>query len=546
MISASEYSQKIAESEAENAALRASLLKSRKDTAQLQSEVEKQAARIEELARQVKWFQNQLFGQKSERRVIEPPKEQLYLGEQFVRETAEPEVQTVPEHERKKRKKRTTESQDGDDQRLFFDPEVVPVEVIKVPNPEVKGLSEDAYEVIDQRESYRLAQRPGAYVVLKYVRDVVKLKDADKDTSKISCPAQPDSVFEKSHADVSFLAGMLIDKFQYHLPLYRLYLRLQAAGIDISRPWLTQLVHRCGNLLEPVFEALLESIRNERVKLMDETPVKAGQKVKGKMREAYFWPVMAGSDIAFLYFDSREHRHVFDALGAKPGDGSAIVSDGYGAYAAYAKATNTLNPQCWTHSRREFVKAEEGEPARVKEALDLMRPLWKIEKTIKQLGLTGEEKRLHRLEHSKPVVDKFFTWVEEQQRDGALLPSNRLTKALNYVRKRRHALMLFLTDPEIPIDTNDLERALRVIPMGRKNWLFCWTEVGAKYVGIFQSLIVTCKMRGIDPYTYLVDVLQRVADHPKSQVHQLTPASWQNHFAQNPLRSDLHQLAKSL
>jgi hypothetical protein len=58
-----------------------------------------------------------------------------------------------------------------------------------------------------------------------------------------------------------------------------------------------------------------------------------------------------------------------------------------------------------------------------------------------------------------------------------------------------------------------LERALRVIPLGRKNWLFCWTEVGAKYVGIFQSLIITCKMHGIDPHTYLVDVLQRVTDH---------------------------------
>lgn len=547
MISAAESDQKIAEFEAEISILRASLLRSEKDTSQLESEVEKkdahideQAAQIEKLTAQLKWFQKQLFGQKSERRVIEEAKEQLHLGEQFQEETAEPETQIVKEHERKKRK---TRSEDGDDQKLFFD-ESVPVEEIKVPNPEVEGLDEDEYEVIDQRESYRLAQLPGTYVVLKYVRDVVKINDALKDEPKITCPTVPDSVFEKSHADVSFLVGMLLDKFQYHLPLHRQHLRLQAAGIRVSRPWLTQLVHRCGNLLEPVFEALVESIRGARVKLMDETPVKAGHKKKGKMHTAYFWPVMGGSEIAFLYFGSREHHHVFEALGAKPGDDSVIVSDGYGAYKAYAKSTGTSNAQCWTHSRREFIKAEEMEPELVREALDLLRPLWKVEKEIEKQKLTGDKKLVHRVLHSKPIVDAFFEWVEERQKDKALLPSNPLTEAMSYVSKREDALRLFLADPEIPIDTSEIERALRVIPMGRKNWLFCWTEVGAKYVGIFQSLIVTCKMHGIDPHTYLTDVLQRVADHPQSQVHQLTPGQWKTRFAADPLRSDLHRLAK--
>jgi transposase len=529
MISASKYSQKIAELEAENNQLKSGYLQLEEGNRKLQS-------RVEELTAQIKWFQKQLFGQKSERRVNEPAKEQLFLGEQFQKEIAEEETQTVKEHERKKRK---TRSSDGDDQKLFFDEEVVPVKEIKVANPETEGLKEDEYEVIGQKTSYRLAQRPGVYVILKYVRDVIKKKGDTKDDQKISCPAVPDSVFEKSHADVSFLGGMLIDKFQYHLPLHRQYLRLQAAGIQVSRVWLTQLVHRCGNLLEPIFDALVESIRAKRIKLIDETPVKVGGKKKGKMRTAYFWPVMGEQEIAFLYFNSREHHHVFEALGVKPKDSSVIVSDGYAAYKEYANATGIMNAQCWTHARREFVKAEEIEPERAKEALDLIRPLYSIEKDIKKQCLTGEAKRLYRLEHSKPVVDKFFTWVKKQLKDDTLLPTNRLTKALNYAHKRKDALELFLTDPEIPMSTDELERALRVIPMGRKNWLFCWTEVGAKYVGIFQSLIVTCKMNGIDPYTYLVDVLQRVADHPRADVHQLTPGEWKTHFAQNPLRSDL-------
>ena len=77
--------------------------------------------------------------------------------------------------------------------------------------------------------------------------------------------------------------------------------------------------------------------------------------------------------------------------------------------------------------------------------------------------------------------------------------------------------------------------------MGRKVWMFCWTEVGAEYVGIAQSLIATCRLQGIDPYTYLVDVLQRVGEHPASRVAELTPRLWKRHFADNPLGSDVYQ-----
>jgi transposase len=94
-----------------------------------------------------------------------------------------------------------------------------------------------------------------------------------------------------------------------------------------------------------------------------------------------------------------------------------------------------------------------------------------------------------------------------------LRPTTPFTKALNYVRERRPGLEVFLTDAEVPLDTNHLERALRVIPMGRKSLNFCWTELGAKQIGIVQSLIVTCRLHRIDVYTYLVDVLQRVGQH---------------------------------
>ena len=499
--------------------------------------IEHFSVRIEELSAQLQWFHKQLFGETSERRLPDPPGEQLSLGQALEPARGVEEApQTIAEHQRKKRR---SLSVDGDGQKLFFD-ETVPVEEIKLPNPEAAGLSEDEFEVIGQKTRRRLAQRPGAYVILKYVRDVIRKKCDGKEEEAIFCPAAPESVFEKSHADVSFLAGLLIDKFQYHLPLHRQRQRLESCGVHVSRGWLTQLVHRCGDLLEPIFAAQLESIRRSRVRLMDETPIKAGRKEKGKMRDAYFWPVLGGDrEIAFLYFNSREHRHVFEALGNPPGADSVIVSDGYGAYKEYARSTGTANAQCWVHSRREFIKAEVVEPGKVKEALDRMRPLWEIEKAIQEQSLQGEAKRRCRQEHSRPVAEAFFAWVENTLKDTALLPSNRLTRALNYVQQRREALSIFLTDPDVPLDTNELERALRVIPMGRKNWMFCWTEVGAKYVGIFQSLIVTCKMHDINPTTYLVDVLQRVGNHPQSKIDQLTPARWGQFFADHPLRSDI-------
>ena len=120
-----------------------------------------------------------------------------------------------------------------------------------------------------------------------------------------------------------------------------------------------------------------------------------------------------------------------------------------------------------------------------------------------------------------------------------LVPSDPLSKALVYARNREDALRLYLADPDIPIDTNHLERTLRVIPMGRKNWLFNWSEIGAKHVGHLQSLLTTCRLHEINPMNYLIDVLQRIDTHPDKQIAQLTPRLWKGHFADQPIGSDL-------
>jgi aspartyl aminopeptidase len=73
--------------------------------------------------------------------------------------------------------------------------------------------------------------------------------------------------------------------------------------------------------------------------------------------------------------------------------------------------------------------------------------------------------------------------------------------------------------------------------MGKKNWMFCWTELGAEHLGIIQSLISTCKLHGLNPYTYLVDVLQRISQHLAKEVADLTQRLWKSRFAESPLRA---------
>lgn len=490
-------------------------------------------ARLEQTEAQLRWLKQQLFGAKSERRLpLEPDPSQLALGEALAGEHAAPRDAGTPvrAHVRRPRPEKAEDADPG----LRFD-DTVPVQRVVVADPTLEGLVEGVdYTVVSEKKSYRLAQQPAAYTVLEIVRPVVKLTE----TGALSSPAAPPSVLPGSYADVSLLAGMLVDKFRFHLPLYRQHQRLAAAGITVSRAALTSWVHRTAELLEPVYAAQLASILESRVLAMDETPIRAGRKKgkPGKMKTAYFWPVYGDRDeVAFPFAPTRAHPHVEAILGDFHG---TLVSDGYEAYERFeGKRKQVVHALCWAHTRRQFVKAEDVEPQRVEAALEQIRALYAVEREIAERTLSGEAKLALRAQRSQPIVAAFFASLKAELTQHALLPSNPFTKAAHYALERQDGLAVFLTDPDVPLDTNHLERALRPIPMGRKAWLFCWTELGAERVGQIQSLISTCVLHGVDPYTYLVDVLQRIDAHPFSAVEQLTPRLWKQHFADAPLRS---------
>ena len=478
---------------------------------------------------QLNWFKRQLFGSRSERRLLEAldPSDQLWLGEQFLRTPEAPPKPgtTVRSYERKHREKPTDLV--ASDSKLRFD-ERVPVETVFIPNPKLEGLSPEGFTVIEERISYRLAQRC-PYVVLKIVRQVAKVNSE----AGLSCPPAPPSVFPGSIADVSFLAGLVVDKFRSHLPLYRQHQRLESNGVFIDRGTLTRLVHRVGELLEPIYHALLSSILLSSILAVDETPTPAGRG-EGKMKKGYYWVFFGDlNEIVFVYSPSRGQEVLDEVLAGFEGK---LLCDGYRAYESFVAANpqSTLC-QCWSHARRGFIDAEEIEPAKVKKVLLKFQRVYKIEKEARDKS--PEERLALRQKYSAPIVDELLEYLENDLAETALLPSNPFVKAAEYMTNRGDELRVFLSDPELQIDTNHVERALRPQAVGRKNWMFHVTEVGARHGAIFYSLIQSCLLAEVDPTAYLTDVLQRIDFHPADEVHLLTPKHWREHFQKAPLRS---------
>jgi transposase len=510
-------------------------MKTAEEQSTSQAQIAQLLEEIQQLKQQLNWFKQQLFGRKSEKRLVDNA-EQASLFD----ETASPNKEIAPKetitYQRRKPKQRNDNC--VTEQGLRYD-DTVPVEVIELPAPELEGEQAEHYDIIDTKVTRRLAQRPGSYVVLEYRRPVVK----HKASQTLSTPAAPTSVLENSITDVSLLAGLLIDKFVYHMPLYRQHQRMQQSGVTVSRTSLTNWVKHAITLLKPIANAQLLQVLQSKVLAMDETPIKAGKKSKGKMKTTWFWPLYGElHEVVFGWSPSRGRDFIQQQLQGFKG---TLLTDGYKVYDAFVNDQDGITlAQCWAHTRRYFHKALDAEPELAEQALQYIAQLYQIETHIQKKQLNGQKKLDYRCQHSKPLVDDFFNWCYEQRQRADLLPSNPLSTALNYVRNHQTQLCVYLANPDVAIDTNHVERTLRPVPMGKKNWLFCWSEVGAEQVGIIQTLLQTCKLQKVDPYRYLVDVLQRISLHPARDVVELTPRLWKEKFAGNPLLSDLDRLGK--
>ena len=145
--------------------------------------------------------------------------------------------------------------------------------------------------------------------------------------------------------------------------------------------------------------------------------------------------------------------------------------------------------------------------------------LFEIERTIN--GKSAAERLAVRQKLSRPLVEDLHVYLREQA--ARLSRGHDLVKAINYILKRWPAFTLFLEDGRVCLSNNAAERGLRGIALGRKSWLFCGSDRGGDRAAVMYSLVITCKMNGVDPQTWLADVLSRIASHPAHRLDELAP-----------------------
>jgi hypothetical protein len=175
---------------------------------------------------------------------------------------------------------------------------------------------------------------------------------------------------------------------------------------------------------------------------------------------------------------------------------------------------------CWAHARRKFYEIHALHPSpTTSEALARIAALYAIEDEIR--GKPAELRREVRQSRAKPILDQLHKWLEKAVRQ--LSPKSETAAAIRYSLSRWRALTRYLGDGRLEMDNNSAERALRVVALGRKNYLFAGSDTGGERAAAVYSLIGSAKITGIDPEHYLRTVLARIAEHPISRIAELLP-----------------------
>ena len=153
------------------------------------------------------------------------------------------------------------------------------------------------------------------------------------------------------------------------------------------------------------------------------------------------------------------------------------------------------------------------------EAIERIAGLYAIESEIR--GRPPEERREIRNLRSRPLLDSLKQWLEETL--GKLSRKSDTALAVRYALGRWEALLRYCDNGRLEIDNNAAERSLRVVALGRKNFLFACSDGGGESAAAMYSLIGTAKLNGLDPESYLRNVLSRIADHPINRIEELLP-----------------------
>src|SRR3954471_20120349 len=382
------------------------------------------------------------------------------------------------------------------------------------PLEETTGLRCIGEEVTEE-----LDYEPGRLYVNRYVRP----KYVSKDNEGILIAPVKERPLPKAIAGAGLLAQTIIDKYVDHLPLYRQQQRFARENISIPYATLTDWVHNSCRLIEPLYEALKGEVTASDYLHADETPIKVLDKdKKGETHRGYYW-VYHNSIDGLVFFDYQMGRGREGPKGVLQNFKGHLQTDGYSAYEFFKEEADGITVlHCMAHARRKFYEALSNDKARAAHALTQIGKLYAIERRAKELD--DDQRLALRKQEAMPVLKSLGEWMKDQYVE--VLPKSTIGKALGYSIERWKELMVYATDGKLNIDNNPVENSIRPVAVGRKNYLFAGSHQAAQRSAMLYSLLGTCKLHRINPFTWLKEVLQTIPDHPINKVSDLFPHNW--------------------
>ena len=363
---------------------------------------------------------------------------------------------------------------------------------------------------------------------IKVIRRLVYMAEAEEPgTFKQLIAPLPPHPIAKCKADISVLVTLVIDKYLYHLPTYRQQQRFKQYAIDLKYNTLSNWLNRIPDVLEPLYEVLLRELIISGYLMMDETTYRVldNEKQKGKKSHiGYLWgcanPIQG--IVAFNYQRGRSKKDVDHILSGYKG---YLQTDAYAAYTKYGRQQGVVHLLCMSHARRYFVEARASDLKRSNYVLEhFFAPLYAIEEECRQSLLSFDEIGEKRKRESISILDSFYAWLQLEL--PKTIPNTPINKAIAYTLRQFNELRRYTGDGMLQIDNNYMERQIRTVAVGRRNYLFAGSHRGGQRAAIIYSLLGTCKLQGIDPSAWLDDVLRRITIEPKENLAALLPQFW--------------------
>lgn len=398
-------------------------------------------------------------------------------------------------------------------------PDEIPRVDIEIVPDEVQRVGLDAFERIGQDTTEVLEHRPASMVVVRIIKPKFIRKDRERNApTEVFVGSTPRLPIERSIAGPGMLADTLVKRWQDHLPLNRLEGICAREGVEIARSTMCGWHEQASALCEPLVAAMRQDAFVQPYLCIDATGVLV--QAKEKCRTGHFWVVVAPKRHVLFEFTRSHDSDAVDTVLA--GYEGYLVADAHVVYDHLYKDGAVVEVNCWAHCRRYFFKALDSDPERARRALGFIGALFRIERSIKT---APRKKREHvREKHSKPVVESFYSWCDEQW--PALLEDSPIYDGVRYARNQRTGLQRFLSDGRLPLHNNESELNLRRQAVGRKNWLFVGSDDGARANAVFTSLLASCRMLEVEPWSYLRDVLCLIPRWPAHRLLELAPMNW--------------------